>query len=143
MPEPDHEIIDAVAQAYLDSGMRVRLALDQPELNELDKLPFLKDILPQKSTDRIGRPSGLSARDLQQFYNHLIARWHGTGDGRVKAAVSCSAPQRVSKDYLAALDQLSKPHDLPFYAHMLETRLQRVFGEGLLGRAILGALPTT
>ena len=129
VPEPDHEIIDAVAQAYLDSGMRVRLALDQPELNELDKLPFLKDILPQNLRTELAAQAGSSARDLQQFYNHLIARWHGTGDGRVKAAVSCSAPQRVSKDYLAALDQLSKAHDLPFYAHMLETRLQRVFGE--------------
>ena len=129
VPEPDHEIIDAVAQAYLDSGMRVRLALDQPELNELDKLPFLRDILPQNLRMELFAQAQSTTHDLKQFYNHLITRWHGAGDGRLKAAVSCSAPQRVSKDYLIALDQLSKAHDLPFYAHMLETRLQRVFCE--------------
>jgi len=31
------------------------------------------------------------------------------------------------------LDDLSLRHDLPFYAHMLETRLQRVYGDVCLG----------
>ena len=34
VPEPDQSIIDAVIQAYIDSGMRVRFALDQPEVSE-------------------------------------------------------------------------------------------------------------
>ena len=46
VPEPDEAIIDAVIQAYIDSGMRVRLALDQPELNELKKFPCLNKIVP-------------------------------------------------------------------------------------------------
>jgi len=46
VPAPEPDIIDAVAQAYEDSGIRARLALDQPELSELEKLPFLRDILP-------------------------------------------------------------------------------------------------
>ena len=33
--------------------------------------------------------------------------------GRLRAAVSCSAPQRVTPDYFAALDDLSRAHDLP------------------------------
>jgi len=47
--------------------------------------------------------------------------------------VSCSAPQRVTPDYFAALDELSRTHDLPFYIHMLETKLQRVLGEEKFG----------
>ena len=46
VPAPEPDIIDAEAQAYEDSGIRARLALDQPELSELEKLPFLRDILP-------------------------------------------------------------------------------------------------
>ena len=34
MPFPDPEIIDAVASAIRDSGIRAYLALDQPELTE-------------------------------------------------------------------------------------------------------------
>ena len=41
MPFPDPEIIDAVASAYRDSGIRAFLALDQPELTEAEKLPFV------------------------------------------------------------------------------------------------------
>lgn len=132
VPEPEPEIIDAVAQAYADSGIRARLALDQPELAELDKLPFLRDLVPDDLRPTLASATGLPATRLLELYDHLIDRWHGAHDGRIKAAVSCSAPQRVSPDYFARLDDLSLRHDLPFYAHMLETRLQRVFGEECL-----------
>ncbi len=138
VPSPEPDIIDAVAQAYEDSGIRVRLALDQPELSELEKLPFLSDILPADLRKFLSEPSGVAAPRLLKLYDHLINRWHGAGDGRIKAAVSCSAPQRVSPDYFVQLDDLSLRHDLPFYAHMLETRLQRVFGEVCLnGRSLV------
>lgn len=138
VPSPEPEIIDAVAQAYVDSGMRARLALDQPELNELDKLPFLRDILPDNLRVRLSTPTGAPAPQLLESYGHLIDRWHGAENGRIKAAVSCSAPQRVSPDYFVQLDDLSLRHDLPFYAHMLETRLQRVYGDVCLnGRSLV------
>ncbi|WP_417720163.1 amidohydrolase family protein [Salipiger sp.] len=133
VPFPEPEIIDAVARAYLDSGMRARLALDQPEVPELDKLPFLRDLLPPDLAEPLSRPARRSAQELLALYDHLIGHWHGAGNGRIKAAVSCSAPQRVTPEYFAALDALSRTHDLPLYAHMLETRLQRVFGEDCLG----------
>lgn len=138
VPEPTPEIIDAVAQAYEDSGIRVRLALDQPEVSELDKLPFLRDLLPEDLRCAMSAPIGAPAPRLLELYDHLITRWHGAADGRIKAAVSCSAPQRVTPDYFVQLDDLSLRHDLPFYAHMLETRLQRVYGETCLqGRSLV------
>lgn len=133
VPGPEPEIIDAVAQAYEDSGIRARLALDQPEVSELEKLPFLRDIVPDKLRRQLSQPSPTDAAALLDLYDHLLSRWHGAGNGRIKAAVSCSAPQRVTPAYFAQLDDLSRAHDLPFYAHMLETRLQRVFGEECLG----------
>ena len=138
VPEPDQSIIDAVIQAYIDSGMRVRFALDQPEVSELKKLPFLADIVSDDLKKELSKPSKVSSEQLLEYYHYLIDNWHGFDDGRIKAAVSCSAPQRVSKDYFLSLDNLSKKYDLPFYAHMLETRLQRVFGEVCLdGRSLV------
>ncbi|MEZ0213293.1 MAG: amidohydrolase family protein [Xanthobacteraceae bacterium] len=136
LPDPTADIIDAVMQAYADSGLRVNLALDEPELAELDKLPYLRELVPDELRARLG-----TARDtgfLMEAYRYLFARWHDAEGGRLRAAVSCSAPQRVSPAYMRALDELSRTHGTPYFAHMLETRLQRVLGhERFNGRSLV------
>ncbi len=129
VPYPTPEVIDAIAQAYVDCGIRARLALDQSDLPELGKLPFLGELVTSEQRARLAAAPGADAAQLLQSYAHLIARWHGAAEGRIKAAVSCSAPQRVSDPYLQALEALSGTHDLPFYIHILETRTQRVLGD--------------
>jgi 5-methylthioadenosine/S-adenosylhomocysteine deaminase len=124
VPYPDPEIIDAVASAYRDSGIRAFLALDQPELSEAEKLPFLDDLDPRVRAS-FDAPAAASAAQLLEAYDHLIGTWHGAADDRIRAAVSISAPQRVSLEYFAELDDLAERHGLPLYAHMLETKVQR------------------
>ncbi len=71
------------------------------------------------------QPAPADAANCWSAYDHLISTWHGAADDRIRAAVSISAPQRVSLDYFAALDDLAERHGLPLYAHMLETKVQR------------------
>ncbi|MEA2737449.1 MAG: 5-methylthioadenosine/S-adenosylhomocysteine deaminase [Acetobacteraceae bacterium] len=124
MPFPAPDVIDAVASAYRDSGMRAFLALDQPELAEAEKLPFLRDLDPAtRQAFEVAAPA--PAAQLLEAYDHLIGTWHGAADDRIRAAVSISAPQRVSLEYFSALDDLAERHGLPLYAHMLETKVQR------------------
>jgi 5-methylthioadenosine/S-adenosylhomocysteine deaminase len=138
VPQPTPDIIDAVCQAYADCGIRAAVALDEPQVPELDKLPFLADIVPLDIRYELSRPPALGQKDLLELYDHLLSRWHGQSNGRLRAAVSCSAPQRVTADYFHALDQLSRDHQIPFYAHMLETKLQRVLGlEKYDGRSLV------
>ena len=125
MPSPDPAIIDAVMQAYADSGIRATVALDQPELPDADKLPFLDGHDDPASSAALRAPAPAAAPDLLDAYDHLLRTWHGAADGRLSAAVSISAPQRVSPEYWGALDDLSRAHDLPVFAHVLETRTQR------------------
>ena len=122
MPAPEPEIIDAVMQAYRDCGIRAAVALDQPELAEAEKLPFLAGLLGPAAD----APAPMSRAELLECYDHLFARWHRTAGGRLTAAVSISAPQRVSVEYFEALDDLSRAHHVPLFAHMLETKVQRV-----------------
>jgi len=136
VPQPTPEIIDAVMQAYADCGIRARLALDQSNLPELGKLPYLAEALPAELRNSLAAPPPADTSELLACTHHLIETWHGKSGGRLMAAVSCSAPQRVSDDYLAALDDLSKAHDLPFYVHILETRTQRVLGN-VRGRSLV------
>jgi cytosine/adenosine deaminase-related metal-dependent hydrolase len=133
VPAPSPELIDAVMTAYQDCGIRAVLALDQPNVPELDKLPFLAELLPPELRARAAAAPVMDADGLLECYRHLLDRWHGRAQGRLRAAVSCSAPQRVTRRYFRALDELSRRHDLPFYVHVLETRLQRVLGEERFG----------
>jgi 5-methylthioadenosine/S-adenosylhomocysteine deaminase len=124
MPQPDPAIIDAVASAYRDSGIRAFVALDQPDLAETEKLPFVGE-LDAATRARFSAPAPADATRLLEMYDYLLTTWHGAADNRIRAAVSVSAPQRVSLDYFAALDDLAERYGIPLYAHMLETKVQR------------------
>ena len=139
VPEASPEIIDAVFQAYADSGIRAVVALDEPELSEMEKLPPLKAIAPASLHEQLSTRPALDRIALLDLVQHVITKWHDAEGGRLRAAVSCSAPQRVSKEYFSALDDLSRRHDLPFFAHMLETKLQRVQAMDMFdGRSLVG-----
>lgn len=139
VPAPTPAAIDAVMQAYADSGIRAVLALDQPNVPELDKYPYLADLLPAHLRRAAAEPPMMGAEGLLNCYRHLIDRWHDREGGRLRAAVSCSAPQRVTPEYFRALNDMSRMHDLPFYIHILETKVQRMFGEVCLGgRSLVG-----
>lgn len=137
VPLTTPEAIDAIAGAYDDIGIRATLALDQPIVVEYDKYPFLKDILPGSVLKTMDAAPRETAEGMLAHYDHLIRRWHGAGQGRIAAAVSCSAPQRATPDYLRALHDLSRTHDLPFFCHILETKLQRVLGIEKFGKSLI------
>lgn len=126
MPSPEPDIIDAVMSAYADCGIRAAVALDQPELPEIDKLPFLGRDAGPALRAALADPPPMDRACLLDAYRHLIGTWHGACDGRLTAAVSISAPQRVSEQYFGDLDALSREHRIPLFAHMLETKVQRV-----------------
>lgn len=129
--------VDAVLQAYADAGMRATVTLDQPNVAETAKYPFLSDILPAPLRDRMQAAPRMSDRELLDHYARYIDRWHGASDGRLRAAISCSAPQRVTPDYFRALGRIAQEMDIPYNMHILETRLQRVFGQEVLGKSLV------
>ncbi|HEY6134912.1 MAG TPA: amidohydrolase family protein [Rubrivivax sp.] len=129
--------VDAIMQAYADAGIRATVAIDQPNVVEYEKYPFLAELLPEADRLAMDAAPRQSTAELLALYAHLIERWHGAEGGRLAAAVSCSAPQRVTDDYFAGLSALSKQHDLPFNIHILETRLQRVLGGLKYGKSLV------
>ena len=137
VPIATRESIDAIMRAYEDAGIRATVAIDQPNVVEYEKYPFLADLLPDAERRAMDRAPRQSAAELLDLYAHLIDRWHGKAGGRLAAAVSCSAPQRVTRDYFAALSELSKRHDVPFNLHVLETKLQRVLGDMKYGKSLV------
>lgn len=129
VPVASQSSIDAIMQAYADVGIRATVAIDQPNVVEYEKYPFLAELLTAEQRAAMDAAPRQSSLELLSLYAHLIEKWHGAADGRLRAAVSCSAPQRVTVDYFKGLSALSRQHDLPFNIHILETKLQRVLGE--------------
>ena len=125
MPSPTPDIIDAIMQSYADCGIRASVALDQPELPEGEKLPYLDLIDDPAVRALLDQPAPMGRDDLLEMYEYLVSAWHGAEGGRLTAAASVSAPQRVSIEYFEALDDLSRRHGIPLLAHMLETKVQR------------------
>ncbi len=137
VPQATVEGIDTVMQAYADAGIRATVAIDQPNVVEYDKFPYLRDLLPASMRAEMRQAPLQTQQELLALYDRLLSRWHGAEHGRLAAAVSCSAPQRVTLPYLQALGELSRRHDLPYNLHVLETKLQRATGQERFGRSLL------
>ena len=137
VPVTSTESVDAIMQAYADAGIRATVAIDQPNIVEYEKYPYLAELLPTEELRAMDAAPRQTTDELLAIYAHLIERWHGAEGGRLAAAVSCSAPQRVTNDYFAGLSALSKQHDLPFNIHILETKLQRVLGREKFGKSLV------
>lgn len=137
VPVPTPDAIDGLMQSYGDSGIRCVATLDQPNVIEYEKYPFLYDLLPDDIRDGMKNAPLMSTHDLLDLYRYFIQKWNHRYDGRVKTGVSISCPQRVQLDYFGALSDLSKQHNLPFDMHILETKLQRVLGEVKYGKSLV------
>lgn len=137
VPLATPESVDAVMQAYADAGIRATVAIDQPNIVEYDKFPYLKELLTPALRQEMEAAPRQSTEELRELYRYLLSFWHGGNGGRLAAAVSCSAPQRVTDDYFLALAELSRAHDLPFNIHVLETKLQRATGRERFGKSLL------
>ncbi|MBL8381451.1 MAG: amidohydrolase family protein [Burkholderiales bacterium] len=136
-PAPTTDGIDAIMQAYADAGIRATVSINHPNRIEYEKYPFLADLLPDAVKARMAAVRRWPAAEIGALYRWFLERWHGQADGRLRIAVSNSAPQRVTDDYFATLSEFSRAHDLPFDIHMLETRLQRVFGQEVWGKSLV------
>ncbi len=55
VPVASVESIDAIMQAYADAGIRATVAIDQPNIVEYEKYPYLAELLPAGRTPRDGR----------------------------------------------------------------------------------------
>lgn len=137
VPEPIPESVDSLMRAYRDSGIRATVTINQPNRIEYEKYPFLKELLPAEYRQRMETAPRMQVSDILDLYNGAIGRWHNSCGGRLRMAVSCSAPQRATEDYMLGLEDLSHRHNLPYNLHILETKAQRVTGKVRYGTSLI------
>ncbi len=136
-PEPTEAALDAVMIAYRDAGMRATVAIDQPNIVEYDKLPYLADLLPRRSrppcAQRRAR-AGRTARGLQGVHRPLARRGGGpTSVFRLllgSAAGDAGLPPRADRS-------VACPRSAVSTSTSLKRGLQRVLGAEKFGKSLV------
>ena len=137
MPMPTEASMAGIMRAYGDIGMRAEVTLGLGTVQEHRTLPFTDAELPPALRAMLDATPMITIGALLDLYRAVHDHWHNSADGRVRLAVTCSAPQRVTADDLQALHAFARRHDLTFEAHVLETKTQRVAGQLRYGKSYL------
>jgi guanine deaminase len=117
------DVVDVVARAWLQTGMRVCLA------------PMVRDeAVPAWVKEPIG-----SYRQQLDTILEALQRWHGT-DGRLQLAIGPSAPTRCSDDLLRSAASMCAEHDVAMHMHLDETREEAELARSRFGSSAVGHL---
>lgn len=135
-PLYSQECIDAVFQAYEDSGLRALVSVSLFDRPFYRAVPFFDEEMPEplrQQLDAQGKPDGDKLLALaEELAHHRHPKQH-----RVGYIVAPSAPQRCSDRFLTQLADLAAQYALPMMMHLLETRLQAVTGGILYGKSMV------
>ena len=119
------EDVDAVMEAYRDSGMRAVLGLRFYDAAFADILPD-DDAIPREVAVEIEALDPLKPVPLEEVRALTVGavqRWHGF-DGRLAVFPAPSNPERCSDAALVMCGELAERYDLGIHTHLLESRVQ-------------------
>jgi 5-methylthioadenosine/S-adenosylhomocysteine deaminase len=117
---PDRPHLEAVAQAYRESGIRVVLGLQFGDLPTVDTVPFYREF-PEHLQAELG-----GARDPAPVRRFIDDALHDVRDPRLTWGLAPSGPQRCSEDLLRWFAGLMERHELQVFTHVYEARSQAV-----------------
>jgi cytosine/adenosine deaminase-related metal-dependent hydrolase len=96
-------------------------------------IPYLDELLPDSLKKELDEPGTVSPEEMLTIWPDYARRWRG----RVRFALSPSAPQRCTDTFLKKTWKLSEELDIPVIIHVLETKVQAVTGRLFYGKTIV------
>ncbi|AWB35319.1 amidohydrolase family protein [Orrella marina] len=132
-PALDEERLDAVLQAYEDSGVRALVGFSMMDKPVVDSFPFVEDAFDAELLSELRSARRPASDDYLDLITRRVKAGHHPKESRVALLLAPSAPQRCSQDFLLRIRQMADEYDLPVITHVQETRLQVVTGELLYG----------
>ena len=136
-PALTNEALEAVMQAFHDSGMRAAVAPMFADLPYVETIPLKPDALPddiRKFYADLPRP------DIGAYFEIMENALDGLNrfGGRIGLFLGIDGPQRCSDELLEAATSFQNTHGLGLHTHMLETKTQAVMaGDKGLVRELL------
>ena len=132
----DEESVNTVMKAYRDSGIRAVVGVRVANKSFSQTVPYLGETLPTDLRESLDLPPTPPDSELVDLYRSVIRKWSGKDD-RLYVSLAPSAPQRCTDEFMLAMDDLSRQHDLPLSTHVLETKVQAVTGPEFYGKSIV------
>jgi cytosine/adenosine deaminase-related metal-dependent hydrolase len=133
------ELVDAIMQAYRDSGIRAWVSVKLMDRPLLETLPVDSSRVPAALRRAFGRVRVPPAGVLMAFARRNMRRHERLG-GLARFIPNPSAPQRCSDELLRAMHRLATDRGFPWIIHVQETRLQAIQGPRRYGMSMVGHL---
>jgi cytosine/adenosine deaminase-related metal-dependent hydrolase len=123
-PWPSDEMIDAVAQAYVDVGLRASIAPQFGDLPFHHGVAGLAELLPADVRREIeGRP-GFPRAEALGALRRAIDRWDGAAGGRLRLGLGPSIATVCSDELLRECAELARERQVPLQIHLSETKAE-------------------
>ena len=129
----DRDNIEAVFQAYEDSGLRALVSIAYGDRPFIRTIPYLDELLPENLKRKIAGGASLSPGRVLELWTE-----YGRGKrGRVGFFLSPYGPQRCTDEFLVKTWRLAEDLDLKVFLHVLETKVQQVTGRLFYRKSII------
>ena len=132
-PRIDGERLDAVLDAYEQSGMRALVGFSMMDKPVIDSFPFVDEAVPAELLAELRAAERPSADQYLGLVRSRVEGGRHPREARVAILLAPSAPQRCSEGFLRRIRALADELELPVITHVQETRLQVVTGQLLYG----------
>lgn len=132
-----------VFQAYRDAGIRVNVSSAVLDTPVLDAMPFGHEVFPAHLSAKLKFGAPTTVADYTAYCEEAFRQFHGQAEGRLRFAITPSAPQRCTTDMLQACHALAVRHGVPLHTHLLETKVQAVAGQMFYGKTLLAHMHDT
>lgn len=133
------ELVDAIMQAYRDSGIRAWVSVKVMDRRLYDTLPIDPARIPRTLLRGFTQVRVPNARALLTFSRRNIRTQDRLG-GLARFIVNPSAPQRCTDTLLEGVHRLAADHGFPYVIHVQETRVQAVQGPKKYGMSMIAHL---
>lgn len=124
-PVPTSAGMAAVAQAYLDAGMRAVVAPMMGDVHFYRAMPGLLDAADpgmKKDTERAAKTAGAS---ILPALARIASEWSFPAD-RVRLGIAPTIPLHSTDELLLGCHRITRDHGLAFQTHLAESKTQAV-----------------
>ncbi|BBK34871.1 cytosine/adenosine deaminase-related metal-dependent hydrolase [Stella humosa] len=139
-PQPSHDGLHAVAQAYSDVGIRAVVAPMMASQSFYRAIPGLLEALPDAARERLGRGGPpADGQGLLDDARRTLHGWHFDRD-RVRMAVAPTIPLHCSDRFWQGAAGLARDYGVGLHTHLAESKVQAVAGMKRYGRTLTAHL---
>lgn len=139
-PAPTVEGLNAVAQGYLEVGMRAVVAPMMADRTFYEAVPGLMEALPEALRAEIENAPRLAPWQTSlENARKALHEWQ-FDRSRVRMAVAPTIPAHCSDDFLVRAANLARDYDTGFHTHLAESKVQAVAGLKRYGKTLTAHL---